>query len=157
MKAPTILALTLPLAVCAALATPNLARAQGQQAAPSSVAPAATAAPAAETPPNAAPAKRKRNTNLITAEEIREINASNGYEAVSRLRANWLRKRGVSSMNREGNILVYRDGMRFGTPESLRQIEAGAIESLSFLDGIQATQRFGLDHGNGAILVTTRR
>ena len=104
-----------------------------------------------------APAKRKRSSTVITAEEIAEINASNAYEAVARLRANWLRKRGVSSINREGSILVYQDGMRYGTPESLRQINATAVESITFLDGVQATQRFGIGHGNGAIIVNSRR
>lgn len=137
---------------CAALAVPMASSAQEQ--APQPVAHAASTAAPVNAP---APVKRKRNANLITAEEIRETNAADAYDAVSRLRANWLRKRGVSSINREGTILVYQDGMRYGGIGSLRQINAGMIESISFLDGMQATQRFGVDHGNGAILVATRR
>jgi hypothetical protein len=152
MKAPATLVLIFPLAICAVLTTTGTAAAQSETASLSTA-----AAPANAAVTHSAPAKRKRNANLITAEEIRETNATNAFEAVSRLRANWLRKRGVASMNREGSILVYRDGMRFGTPESLRQLNANEIESITFLDGLQATQRFGLDHGNGAILVASRR
>jgi hypothetical protein len=47
--------------------------------------------------------------------------------------------------------------MRFGGPGALQQINASAIESISYRDGSTATQRFGTDHGNGAILVTSRR
>jgi guanyl-specific ribonuclease Sa len=152
MKAPATLSLIFPLAICAVLIAPDTAASQEQAASSSTVA-------AAGSSPNtpSAPAKRKRSANVITAEELIETRATNAFEAVSRLRSNWLRKRGVASINREGNIVVYRDGMRFGTPESLRQINADAIESITFLDGLQATQRFGIDHGNGAILVASRR
>lgn len=152
MKTPTALSLVLPLVVCAALAAPQVVAAQEQAGTPSTMAAAGNAV--AATP---APAKRKRGSTVITAEEIAEINATNAYEAVSRLRANWLRKRGVASINREGSILVYQDGMRYGTPESLRQINASGVESITFLDGVQATQRFGIGHGNGAIIVNSRR
>ena len=154
MRTPASFALIFPLAVCATLVAPQTTAAQEQSAASTAVAPAAPAAAVATTP---APAKRKRNSNLITAEEIREISAANAYEAVSRLRSHWLRKRGVSSINREGSSLVYHDGMRAGTPEALRRINADVIESISFLNGSQATQRYGLDHGNGAIVISSRR
>ena len=63
----------------------------------------------------------------------------------------------MSSLNREGTILVYRDGLRMGSPAALRQINVGEIEPISYMDGMAATQRFGTDHGNGVIVVTTRR
>ena len=137
----------LALIACAALAAPADAQAPGP---PSGVATTAEA-------PVVAPARAKRNRNLITIEEIRESNATSAYDVVSRLRAGWLRKRGTSSLNREGTILVYRDGMRIGAPGVLRQINATDLESIAYLDGMEATQRFGIDHGNGAIIVTTRR
>ncbi len=139
-------------ASCVAFAAPSAGSAQEQ--APQPVAHAASTAAPVDAP---APVKRKQDPNLISAEEIRETNAADAYDAVARLRANRLRKRGVSSINCEGTILVYQDGMRFGGPGSLRQISAGMIESISYLDGMQATQRFGVDHGNGAILAATRR
>lgn len=141
----------LTVATCAVFAAP--ATISAQQAAPLS----ASAGVSEAASPAPAPVKRKRNAQMITADEIREANANTAYEAVSRLRPGWLRKRGVSSLNREGTILVYQDGMRFGGPGSLQQINANAIESIRFLDGSAATQRFGTDHGNGAILVTSRR
>lgn len=134
-------------AVVGAAADPAAARAQ-EAAVPGPVSAVAVAP--------VAPAKAKRKSSLITYEEIREANAPTAYEAVSRLRAAWLRKRGVSSLNREGGILVYQDGMRFGGIAALRQMNASQIESISFLDGTQATQRYGTNHGNGVILVTTR-
>ena len=151
MNAPIIRIGLLTFATCAFFAAP--AELSAQQLGPPASTASATEAPSAAP----APAKRKRNANMLTADEIRETNAANAYDAVSRLRPNWLRKRGVSSINREGTILVYQDGLRFGGPGSLQQINASAIESISYLDGTAATQRFGTDHGNGAILVTSRR
>jgi hypothetical protein len=140
------------LVPCAVLGAPVESSAQERASQP-----AASAAPTGAPVAAPAPVKRRRNPDLITTEEIAEINATDAYAAVARLRANWLRKRGVSSINREGSILVYQDGIRMGGPGSLRQINVAMIGSISYLDGMQATQRFGIDHGNGAILVTTRR
>ena len=147
MNTPLPKAGLVALIACAALAAPADAQAPGP--------PAAVAATAEA--PAVAPARAKRNRNLITTEEIRESNATTAYDVVSRLRAGWLRKRGTSSLKREGTVLVYRDGMRIGSPDVLRQINATDLESIGYLDGIEATQRFGIDHGNGAIVVTTRR
>jgi hypothetical protein len=36
-------------------------------------------------------------------------------------------------------------------------LEANVIEEMRFLDKREATTRFGTDHAEGAILVTTRR
>jgi hypothetical protein len=54
-------------------------------------------------------------------------------------------------------IKVYQDGVPSGGLGSLSQISTAAIISIHYLDGMAATQRFGTDHGNGAILVRTRR
>ena len=139
----------LTLVACAMFAAPANAQAP---AAPASV--AVTGEAPASAP---APAKRKRDSSLITTEEIRESSATTAYEVVSRLRPAWLRKRGMSSLNREGTILVYRDGLRMGSPEALRQLNVSDIASISYMDGMEATQRFGTDHGNGVIAVSTRR
>ena len=151
MNAPILRIGFLTFAACAVLAAPAEIRAQQRMQAAvlhTGAAEAAAVAPA--------PAKRKRNTSLITAEEIREINATTAHDAVSRLRPNWLRQRGVSSAYGAGTIPVYQDEVRFSGPGSLQQITASAIESIRYLDGLSATQRFGIGHSNGAIMVTSR-
>jgi len=54
------------------------------------------------------------------------------------------------------SIKVYLDGSLMGGPEQLRQIQVRSISSIRFLDGLEATNRWGLDHGLGAIVVSTR-
>jgi hypothetical protein len=75
---------------------------------------------------------------------------------VQSLRPRWLRVRGASSIAGRETVQVYLDGSRLGGPESLRQLSTHSIGSLRYLDGLEATQRWGLDHGAGAIVVSTQ-
>jgi hypothetical protein len=94
---------------------------------------------------------------VITEEEIRAAGYSDAFRLVQSLRPQWLRSRGVTSLSQRETIKVYLDGSLLGGPEQLQQITASSISSVRFLDAIEATQRWGLDHGQGAIVVSTRR
>lgn len=107
------------------------------------------------TPPGARPAPRESAT-LLTEEQIQRAQYQNAYELVLALRSNWLRPRGTDSLTRPGQVLVYRDQIRIGGVESLRSMATMDIVSIQFIDGISAAARWGLDHGNGVIAVTTR-
>ena len=95
--------------------------------------------------------------NLITAEEMRAAGYTDAFRAVQSLRPQWLRIRGPTSFSQpEVVIKVYLDGSLMGGPEQLQQITISSISSIRFLDANEATQRWGFDHVNGAILVSTR-
>jgi hypothetical protein len=94
--------------------------------------------------------------DLISREQIIESHQNNAYDVVRALRPGWLRKRGIQSINFEGDIVVYLDTNRLGGPESLRQISAESVAYIQFFDAATATQRWGIDHGHGAILVSSR-
>jgi hypothetical protein len=94
--------------------------------------------------------------DLISREQVIESHQTNAYDVVRALRPGWLRKRGAQSINFDGDIVVYVDVNRLGGPESLRQISAESVSYIQFIDGPTATQRWGLDHGHGVILVSTR-
>jgi hypothetical protein len=93
---------------------------------------------------------------LITAEEMRAAGFTDAFRAVQSLRPQWLRVRGPTTLRGRETIKVYLDGLLLGGPEQLQQITASSISSIRFLDAIEATQRWGLDHGQGAIVVSTR-
>ena len=99
-----------------------------------------------------------QNRNLITSDEIARSNATNAMEAVERLRPSFLRTRGAQSMqNTEPPTpIVYVDGMRYGTLQTLSTIPALNIFSIEYMNAIDASQRFGLGHEGGAIVVNTR-
>ena len=102
------------------------------------------------------PRAPRANVNVITAEEIAGAHLSDAYSLVQNLRPNWLRVRGTSTLSVPEVVRVYLDGSLLGGTDYLRQIATHSIHSLQYLSGVDATQRFGLDHGAGAILVSTR-
>lgn len=98
-----------------------------------------------------------RDRNLITEGEIRAAGATDAYSIVASLRPQWLQLRGPSTITLRESVKVYLDGSLLGGPEYLRQIDAQTISTIQYLDALQATQRWGLDHGNGAIIVSSRQ
>lgn len=91
---------------------------------------------------------------VISHEEIEDVGEiSDAYNLVQRLEPQWLRKRGRSSLQQPGDIIVYVEDNRQGGPESLRQMDVIDIESIEFLRPDKATMRYGSGHDHGAILV----
>ena len=100
---------------------------------------------------------RRRDRQLLDREEIRATQFTNLYEVVLALRANWLRVRAGDGFEKSAPIQLYLDAQRLSGVEELRQMNPMNIASIRYLDPIQAGARYGLDHGAGAILVTTAR
>jgi hypothetical protein len=94
---------------------------------------------------------------MITLDEMRTAGYQDVLTTVQSLRPNWLNSRGESSITQQESIKVYLDGSLLGGPEYLSQITTRSISTIRFLDGLEATQRWGLDHGLGAIVVSPRR
>ena len=97
------------------------------------------------------------NPDVITAEQVEQArSASSAYALVERLRPNWLRKHGRSSIQNPGAIYVYVEGTRYGTVQGLRSISVSNVASMTFLNAAEATTRFGSGHDHGVILVEQR-
>jgi hypothetical protein len=113
---------------------------------------------AAVTPAATAPAHRThRDRNLLTPEDWAGRNDTDAYALVRSLRPAWLRgSRGASSNAEATPVVVYRDGVKMGNDSELRSIPTMQIREIRYLDAMAATQRFGMDHAGGAILVTTQ-
>ena len=103
--------------------------------------------------------KRKYPREIITREEIqdRAPDAKTAYDVIQRLRPQFLRTRASGSVTSQGTvpIKVYVDGASRGTVIVLRDIQATAVISIFYLDGNDATTRYGTNHENGAIIVKT--
>jgi len=102
--------------------------------------------------------ERRASTDpeLITFEEIRAAEASDVYTLIQRLRPRWLQMRGRQSIIMPEDVMVYLDNARYGGLASLRNLSTGGVTSLTYVDARTATQRWGLNHGHGAIVVSTR-
>ena len=98
-------------------------------------------------PPGPAPTDRE----TLRPEEWGTRNFYSAYDAVAALRPMWLNRRGP-----DGEIQVYVDDNHLGSLEVLRSVRISSIAVIKHMDGIQAGARFGRNHEQGAILVSTR-
>jgi outer membrane cobalamin receptor len=100
----------------------------------------------------------RASREVITRAQIESMNATDAYDVVQRIRPEFLRQRGASSIQGGAQLaVVYVDGVRRGGPTALRQLRASEVEEIRFVSGTDATTRYGTDHGGGAIEVKSRR
>lgn len=115
-------------------------------------APAAGTSGAPGTPPPTPKA------NLLNAEEIATAHAdvASAYDAVARLRPNWLAAHGVTSLASNGAstryALVFVDGQPYGELDSLHSIPAYLVDEFRYYDVTQAGARFGLRAGASGVI-----
>lgn len=104
------------------------------------------------------PERPRRDRNVISAEEIAAAQVTNAFDAVRRLRPHFLQSRGPSSIQTPGadQPVVYMNGMRVGSPETLDTIRANEIETITYISPSDATTRYGTGHAGGVIEVKTK-
>jgi len=120
------------------------------------------AAPLAAQEPTAKP-KIKRQANLISNEEIDQVRGevNDAYQIVQRLRPQFLRTRGASSLGNSAagdykGPRVIVDGSPRGEVSALSQITAMTVKEIRYLSSGDATTQYGTGYDGGAIVVTTR-
>lgn len=100
------------------------------------------------------------NSQLITEDEIVGSRASTAYEAIQKLRANFLTYRGETSLNKSQSTpypTVYLDGQEFGPIGILRTIPASQVASIRLYRAWEAITKFGSHNMGGVIEVSTRQ
>ncbi len=98
--------------------------------------------------------------DVLTRDQLDGVDFLSAYDAIRRLKPIWLRsERGQDSFITQGRrgLRVYVDGLLFGDKESLKTLQVKDIEEIRFLDKREATMEFGTDHGEGALVILTRR
>jgi hypothetical protein len=102
-----------------------------------------------------------RKTNILAAAEIVAARAdqTTAYDAVARLRPNWLVSHGLSSFDLRSNeyAIVFVDGQRFGTVEALRDIPAYQVARVRYYDVTQAGSVYGIKGGTGGVIEVTTK
>ena len=93
----------------------------------------------------------RSNRNLITGEELTQVaEVDTAFDAIQRLRPNWLRGRGGSSPK------VFIDGVQMGNAGVLRNYRVDVIRECRYIPPADASLRFGTGFGGGVIEVLTR-
>ena len=97
--------------------------------------------------------------DLITEAEIASSNAINAYEAVQKLRGNFLSDRGKTTIlgRSPSKPTVFVDGIQYGEIQSLRTISASVVQSIRLYRAYEAEQRYGNGVMGGVIEVTTKK
>lgn len=101
----------------------------------------------------------RRDSNVITAEELAAAPQGDLYSAVQQLRPNFMQMRGATSFGVATGpevIQVYVDGILVGDTSMLKQYQTRDIKEVRKLSAADATQKYGTGHSQGAILVTRR-
>lgn len=106
---------------------------------------------------NPAPTNRPRfDASLITREQILEGQFTNAYDAVKTLRGSWLNTVRPESFRYPAAIQVYLDGVRLGDVSALSTVQTLPIQYIRYFNAQDATTRWGVDHGAGAIFISTK-
>lgn len=101
-----------------------------------------------------------RRGNYLSGQEILEAKADVGtaYDAVARLRPNWLSSRGPTSFDAQGAYAkVFVEGQPYGELASLRNIPAYHVADLRYYDVTEAGATFGLRGGNSGVIEVRMR
>lgn len=87
----------------------------------------------------------------IVRAELESLSQLNAFQAVERLRPNWLRSR----VGRTPEAII--DGSPSSSLGVLRSIRATDVEEMRFLSASDATTRYGTGYDGGAIVVNMLR
>jgi hypothetical protein len=99
--------------------------------------------------------QEKPEQALLTREQIDDPRFSTAYDAVRALRNNWLNARGNASFRFKVEVQVYLDGVHLGGVQALQSISTPAIQYIRYINGTDATTRWGIGHGRGVIFIGT--
>jgi hypothetical protein len=86
--------------------------------------------------------------------EIGSARVANAYEAVIRLRPQFLRRRSTTG---DGQPVIYLDGVRQGGADILRSVPATVVYEIRFLTATAASAEFGRMHPAGVVSVRSKR
>lgn len=92
--------------------------------------------------------------------ETQAADVASAWEVVQRLRPTMLRARSVSLRQRGGgpvSPVAYVDGVRLAELRLLQTVPRSAVFEIRFESPVDATTRWGIGHGSGAIHVVTRK
>jgi hypothetical protein len=94
--------------------------------------------------------------DVITYEDLERHRFTDVYEAVQALHSNWLIPRGTDSFRTPSQVMVVYDDTQLGDVSTLRTINIKSVVYIQYFSGVDATARWGLDHGAGVIFVSSR-
>lgn len=104
------------------------------------------------------PTAPKRSTNVILADDIANTSATNVYDAIARLRPEWLARetRALTAREQGGErarLIAYFENARYGIVDALRTLSTAGVQEIRYYDPAAATARYGTGHSAGVVAV----
>jgi hypothetical protein len=100
----------------------------------------------------------RHSAYVISGDEIADAQGVvTVYDAIQRLRPQWLTNSRARNIGTQDQLIVYLDTNRYGTLESLRQMPIGGVTDIKYLNATEATNRYGTGHSGGAIVIMMSR
>jgi len=98
------------------------------------------------------------NGTQLTLTELAAANADNLYDAIAKLRPEWLSTRGATSVTDSSptGVDIYMNGTFLGKADYMRDVRLLDVSSVRYWDAGQASARFGMGHPRGVIEITAR-
>ena len=99
------------------------------------------------------------NASIISEYELNQSATNTAYEAIRRLRPQWLNYQPPTSVRDPAPPIpvVYVDESFVGDMSTLNQMLISQIESISFYKAPEAMIKYGTNRTGGVIAVTTRK
>ncbi len=97
----------------------------------------------------------RRDPNRISPEEIQSLPAGTAFDAVQRLRPNWLRSRGTLSVTTSGTgslPRVFVDDRDYGSMNSLHDLNLDSVAEITRMSAQDATTRYGTGYAGGSFM-----
>ncbi len=91
-------------------------------------------------------------SNMLNAQDLEQAQNLSAYDAIQRLRPQWLQTR----PNNPPPQIIMNGSPMGGGPELLRSIPVSDLTSIRFRNGRDATTRYGTGYGGGAIELSGR-
>jgi len=100
----------------------------------------------------------RASRNVLTYAQLAATNSDNLYDAIAKLRPEWVTSRGPTSITDETPTAasVYMAGTRLGRADYLREMRVLDVSEVRYWDAGQASARFGMGHPRGVIELTRR-
>ena len=96
--------------------------------------------------------------NQLTREELARANSSNLYDAIAKVRPEWLLSRGPTSVTNSTptSVDVFMNGSMLGNADYLKQLGVIDVSEVRYWDAASASARFGMGHPRGVIEITRK-
>lgn len=99
----------------------------------------------------------QKSANYLPFDEIANAHAdaTTVYDAVARLRPNWLAAHGVTSstnMNTTEYATVFVDGVLYGDLSTLRNLQAYHVADIRYYDITQSGAKYGIRGGSSGVI-----